>query len=181
MSKSGQGMITVFYGGIRYTVHCIQCNKPHLTTPTSTPPLSAIPNTHFLESALAQSTLASFIHNDSIHPPIPSPTHIGGIHGPISSEISSMFGDPIAPLVTSLHFSSPALNPPPASDPVLPFQKEEQFNQIYLAFDLIFQCFVGKFYENYHETSASSSNPMEFCCLHVLLCMVMELYNQMLE
>ncbi|MBW0476304.1 hypothetical protein O181_016019 [Austropuccinia psidii MF-1] len=109
---------------IRYTVF-------NETTPTSTPPLFSIPIPNFQEYYLVQSALASFIYRYLTHPPIFSLPYINSIHGPTSSKIESIFGDPLAPLVSSPHFPSPALNPPPpcnsqpASSQVLQFQWEE--------------------------------------------------------
>ncbi|MBW0586581.1 hypothetical protein O181_126296 [Austropuccinia psidii MF-1] len=150
---------------------------------TTIPPASSIPIMSFPKANLVKSTLALF--DKSIHPNIPSSILTNGIHGPTLSEITSIFGDPVPPLIDSSQISSPIPNPPPPYKPravsplppTLPSRCDNHFNQIYKEFDRLFQHYV----QDFHETAASSSNPTSFCCLRLSLHMVMEFYNQMSE
>ncbi|MBW0549789.1 hypothetical protein O181_089504 [Austropuccinia psidii MF-1] len=116
-SKDGQESIIVFYSGIHYIINCAQHDKPQSMLATTIPPTSSIPIKSFPEANLVQSNLASFIHNKSIPPPISSPIHTNGIHGPTSSEIASIFANSVPPLVNSSWISSPIPNPPPPYKP----------------------------------------------------------------
>ncbi|MBW0543719.1 hypothetical protein O181_083434 [Austropuccinia psidii MF-1] len=137
-SKSGQEVITVFYGGIRYMINSISHDEQQ-STPATIPPLSFVLVTSLPESSLVQMALSSFIHDDLTPPPV----HINGFSGPTSSTIASIFGDPVPPAVITPNVPSPIPNPPPpyeprpvsASLPVLQFQCKEHFNQIYAFLD----------------------------------------------
>ncbi|MBW0523229.1 hypothetical protein O181_062944 [Austropuccinia psidii MF-1] len=123
-SKSGPETITVFYGGIQYTINCIPHGKQQLM-PSTIPPSSFAPVTSLPKSNLVQMALSSFNHDESASPPF----HVNGFSGPASSKIALIFGNLVHPAVITPNVPSPIPNPPPpyktcpvsASPPVLQF------------------------------------------------------------
>ncbi|MBW0582170.1 hypothetical protein O181_121885 [Austropuccinia psidii MF-1] len=74
-------------------------------TPTSTPPTSSMPISIIHQSNLVQSALPPLTQNNPPHLPISSllcTNGINDVNGPTSSEIASLFGNLIPPMVNSL-------------------------------------------------------------------------------
>ncbi|MBW0482433.1 hypothetical protein O181_022148 [Austropuccinia psidii MF-1] len=114
-------------------------------TPSPPPPIYFVLITSFPKSSLVQAALSYFSHNPQ-HLPIYSSFYTNGIHGPDLSNIASIFGNPVLPVVNYSNIPSPGFVSSPPYDPhiisplpvALLRQCKEKLNQICAAFNYIF-------------------------------------------